>query len=205
MAAVSAEKRFSIAAGFPAYFTGEPCKNGHVAWRDIANSSCRKCLSDATRRYQLRNPAKVKAWTDLARKKYEERNKEKVAAAKSAWKARNPDAVIAGAKDYYAKHKEQSRELRKRWRQEKPWMHAEGQRRRNIGQKKATPAWANLVSIRAIYREAARLTRETGVAHHVDHIVPLRGKQVCGLHVETNLRILTATENIRKGARHRDG
>jgi hypothetical protein len=62
----------------------------------------------------------------------------------------------------------------------------------------ATPLWANKKKIKEFYSVAKLLTENTGVKHHVDHIVPLRGEFVCGLHVEHNLQILTQEENIRK-------
>lgn len=61
-----------------------------------------------------------------------------------------------------------------------------------------TPPWADLEAMRAIYAEAQRRTRETGIPHHVDHEIPLQGERVSGLHVANNLQILPGSENSRK-------
>jgi hypothetical protein len=55
----------------------------------------------------------------------------------------------------------------------------------------ATPAWADKKKIKQIYDNCPP-------GFHVDHIVPLKGKTVCGLHVETNLQYLPARENMKK-------
>lgn len=63
---------------------------------------------------------------------------------------------------------------------------------------KRTPSWADKKAIERIYMEASKLTRETGIRHDVDHIIPLRGKLVSGLHVENNLRAIPWNENRAK-------
>ena len=73
--------------------------------------------------------------------------------------------------------------------------------------KQATPSWSNLEYVKDIYlnvREAEELFNKIGLdwKFHVDHIIPLRGKLVSGLHVEDNLQVLSAKENLSKNNRY---
>lgn len=66
----------------------------------------------------------------------------------------------------------------------------------------ATVAWGNQAVIDAFYIESKRLTLLTGVKHEVDHVYPLQGRLVCGLHVEWNMRVVPSVENRRKSYTH---
>lgn len=63
---------------------------------------------------------------------------------------------------------------------------------------KSMPPWANKKVIQSIYIKARQLTKETGIKYEVDHIIPSNHPLVCGLHVESNLQILTEYDNIIK-------
>lgn len=89
---------------------------------------------------------------------------------------------------------------------------AEVGRQREAAEIRATPPWADPKKIAEIYDEASRLTKETGIPHHVDHIVPLQGpiatwgpfkgmRIVFGLHWEGNLQVIPARDNVCKGNR----
>lgn len=89
-----------------------------------------------------------------------------------------------------------------RWKQENPGKVNALTAKRRKCVRQATPAWANFQAMEVVYVEARRLTEETGIPHHVDHVVPLTSKLVCGLHCEFNLQILTGPENLAKHNRH---
>jgi len=69
----------------------------------------------------------------------------------------------------------------------------------------ATPPWVDKDEILAFYAEARRLTKLTGIPHEVDHIHPLQGKNLCGLHVPWNLQVLPRVENRKKHNRYDGG
>ena len=70
--------------------------------------------------------------------------------------------------------------------------------KRRAAKKMRTVPWANSDAIKQIYESAEKMTRETGIVHHVGHIIPMQGALVSGLHVESNLQVLVGSENIRK-------
>lgn len=70
---------------------------------------------------------------------------------------------------------------------------AASQRKRLIKQR--TPAWADLKAIEEFYKN-----RPAG--YHVDHIIPLRGKNISGLHVLENLQYLLSEENLKKSNKY---
>jgi hypothetical protein len=107
----------------------------------------------------------------------------KVAARKSAYRIANPELTRAS---YTA------------WARSNRAHLAARTRGREADKLKAMPAWANQRAMEAMYEAARRLTLATGIQYDVDHIFPLKGKTVCGLHVESNLQIMTHADNIRK-------
>jgi hypothetical protein len=63
----------------------------------------------------------------------------------------------------------------------------------------AIPKWADLEKISCLYSVAAMLNKYGNQKYHVDHIIPLKNKNVCGLHTYENLRVISALENLKKG------
>jgi hypothetical protein len=108
---------------------------------------------------------------------------------------------------YHNNKTEQLPRLRKavaRWKQNNKATVNAGNKARQAAKLYRTPKWLNKqqrTEIVVWYRRAQLATLFTGTIYHVDHIVPLLGKSVCGLHVPWNLQLLTAFENVSKGNR----
>lgn len=202
------------------YFTDQPCGYGHIAPRYVGNNGCVACQRERTQKWREKNPAAARASARKSKKAYYQRNRKKVCAATSAYQKANRPKVNAARRRNYAADPEKRLSKNREWRAanhnkatavEREYRQrnrgAVNQRRREYQARKSgqVPPWADRDAMRRIYDEAARLTEETGVQHHVDHIVPLKGEVVSGLHVVENLQILTATENIGKSNRFEGG
>jgi hypothetical protein len=177
------------------YFTGQPCKRGHIAKRVVSTSNCCTCMRENHFTYYPANKDKylqvIKEWSQA--------NPEHVAAASQRYREANPTAASAASKRWYVSNRERKLRENRLWRQLNKAVVQQYGARRRAQIRQAMPAWANIGDIVAVYKESVRITQETGIQHHVDHIVPLGGKNVCGLHVWWNLQILTGQENMRKG------
>lgn len=95
-------------------------------------------------------------------------------------------------------HLQTLRDNSSKYRKLYPWKVNEYKQRRKLQIKQATPGWANKDAILDIYKEASEQTIATGERYSVDHIIPLRGKLVCGLHIETNLQVIKLKDNKKK-------
>jgi len=126
------------------------------------------------------------------------KNKEKFDAYKKNYRELNKEKVVSGQKNWYEANKENKLEKVKQYRVLNPGKVAANNKARKYAKLKATPKWANLQIIKLYYEIAARVTKETNENYHVDHIIPIQGKLVSGLHVENNFQLLTAYENISK-------
>ena len=88
-----------------------------------------------------------------------------------------------------------------RYRAKNKAIRAKLQMARKSSKLKRTPAWltdSDVDRIKCLYQLAAMRNRESGQSWHVDHIIPLQGEFVSGLHVPSNLRVIPALENMRK-------
>lgn len=198
------DRASAIASGRSHYFTGVPCKRGHLALRWSKNSICTQCSREAAEAWRAAHPERVKELDAQRRKEnpgrcneykaaWKARNKDKVRASGLEYRTKNPDGTKAATKRWRESNKERHRELIRAWQIANPGRVAAWVGDRRAARLNAVVPWADEQAIRAIYKEA--VTRGLSV----DHIIPLQHPLVCGLHVQGNLQLLTPSENSRKG------
>lgn len=199
--------------GLHVYFTGNACKRGAISNRSVASGQClcEQCVEYIKQRKAIGHKkwrAKHKHSEDFKRREKESsrnrylRNREVVLRRARQWALDNPEKYRASALAHYHRNRDSllapKRERAKKFRDENPAKVRAYIIERRKGRKLATPAWADMAAINAIYREARSLQKSDGIERHVDHIIPLINDLVCGLHVHQNLQILTAAQNIAK-------
>ena len=132
-------------------------------------------------------------------KEWYERNKQLTKERARAWHLANPEKV--SEKNIKHKHKNKDRlyVYNREWFANNKDKRAAYEGKRRAMQLQRTPLWdpeSHLIV--AKYQLAAMLTKATGIPHHVDHIIPLQGRKVSGLHVFSNLRVIPGTDNVKK-------
>lgn len=200
-------------------WTKEKQREYHRAWskrnKDRIRQYREKRRAEQARLYKAwraRNPDRIKEHArryrethrDTVRARVARFNQSKGRQYSANYRSRNPEKRAASCARYRATHQEHDREYRQAYAQSERGrviLNAKAAARR-AAKRKATPAWANREAMETIYARAAELSLDTGIQHDVDHIIPLLGKSVCGLHVEDNLQIIPHVDNLRKGNRH---
>ena len=145
--------------------------------------------------YQAKYNEDNKEKIQLRKKQRQAENSERLNAISRAYGRNNKAAISIQKKLYREEHIEHIKEQRK----SNPHIGAAQSNRRRAAKIFRTPLWFNAEKeqIADLYKEAQEF-REAGIDVHVDHIVPLQGKLVSGLHTLANLQILEASLNLSK-------
>ena len=151
--------------------------------------TCTKCKSEKSLSefYKRSGTDTYLSWCKQCKresgKSWNERNKQKHSELNRKWYEENKEHHLANSKQWYESNKHRKLET------------TTAREKRCV---LATPTWADRELIKELYALARKLTEQTGIPHEVDHVVPLQGKSVSGLHVENNLQVISAEEHRRK-------
>ena len=198
------------------YGTCRKCRVKAQNDRRLANiETYRKRTREYLREWRAKNPEKqaaiCKTYDEKNRdkrsayaKQYRKDNPEKVQEQVKAWAKANPEKIKAySIKGGRAWHDRNPEYLKEHYKANKE-RYVAARARRRAAQESATPTWLTAIDkamIQEMYDASEARYIQTGIKHHVDHIVPINGKGVAGMHVPWNLQVITAHENLSKGWR----
>lgn len=162
---------------------------------------CKICCKATTKRYREANKEKYYA----SAKRWAKENPGRVREGKRARYLARRDEILESKKDYYKENREEILAYKKAYGKVNRGKRNAIEAKRNAEKIKRTPDWLSkehLAEIEYFYWLARDLYRTTGEKYHVDHIVPLQGEEISGLHVPWNLQVLPADLNIAKGNKY---
>lgn len=172
------------------YFTGQPCKRNHIALRLTSDRSCMECASLKSRKKYQINAEQVKSKRRAAYAANPEPEKAIARIRSAEWRKANPnhEGTKAAKRAYAASPRGKIKKY-------------VATAKRRASQIQRTPKWLSAIDFERIeneYKLATLLSKVTGSPWHVDHVIPLQGKFVSGLHVPSNLQVLRGSENVAK-------
>lgn len=152
--------------------------------------ACVECMAEKSRTWKTANAQRVRDTSRTWRKA----NPEKFRMLKAASQKRNRATANARNRKWAAENREQNNARISAWAKANPEKSTAKTRRYQASKLSRMPAWADHDQIGLFYLKAQAL-REVGIPAEVDHVIPLRGRLVSGLHVHENLQIIEATAN----------
>ena len=181
-------RKDAIAQELKYFYTGKPCKHGHLCQRLTSSGNCILCSRVYSKRWAGKNPEAIK----LKSRKYSKQAVEH----KRRSRLKDPEGERIKARDRYRKNREKIIGQVRAWQIANPGKKsAQDAKRRGWKHDWYTNCPNDLRREQAIYLECERITRETGIEHHVDHIWPLSKG---GPHLWYNLQIIPAAQNLSK-------
>lgn len=157
-------------------------------------TACKACMDFARALWLGANPEKQKDVAARCYQKHKERRSEEI----KAWGKKNRGRKNETKKAWRENNRAKDTAYTLKWQAENPDKVAALCAARKAHVKRATPSWANKFFIAEAYHLAKLREKVCGGEWQVDHIIPLRGKNVCGLHVEFNLQVIPGKMNRQK-------
>jgi hypothetical protein len=130
--------------------------------------------------------------------KYYNLNKEHNNIKSKLWRIKNKEQVVT----YNLQYRLRNSDYYSKWKQENKGLVNAATYKRRTAKLNRMPLWVDKTKIKEIYKLAQIKTKETGFKWHVDHIIPLQGELVSGLHVVENLQVIPGIENVKKANRY---
>jgi hypothetical protein len=182
------------AQGLKFYNTGKPCKHGHLSNRYTSTAICLECVKLAgVDRYKNNRETQHASW-----RKWLENNRELHNTRVKRWQAANPDAVKIAATAWAKANPEKVKAKALRHIKKHPDAHTARAVASVARRAKRVPKWLSADDkwmLRQAYALAKQRTKMFGFTWEVDHIIPLRGEHVSGLHVPTNVQVIPKALN----------